>query len=311
MKKLLASAVCLLLLRFATETHAKPTCNCAKLPPPDKPGTCYYFIDSHKSRCRARPCRPGFVCTPGKFTGLTCMHRKIRRKVTLVATGKCIEESTSGTQLILYYYVGSRRGSNPAPLLRPGIVPYAHPPPQPRSPRPSRSPTPESKKPTNQRGEYVVIGGNKIISHHTRLFDAMKELKQHKRGSRCIFEVKNKQVVSDPHRITGFEQSPLNGFINQWDSWYDIRRMYRIAALWYADQHKKKPVTKGKFIVVANDAAVDLFYKLEPAMKELRNHHAKVSRCIFEMKGHKVQQDPGTIAGYAQTIYNGFRQVLE
>ncbi len=280
MKKLFASTLFLLLLHFVTEAHATSTCSCAKVPPPDKPGTCYYFVNRRTRRCRARDCHAGFVCTPGKSTGMICIKQKITKKITLVAPGRCEERPGSGTQLVLYNFV--------------------------RSSRTSPSPAPESQKPTNERGEYVVIGGNKIISHHTRLFDAMKELKQHTRDSRCIFEVKNKQVVSDPHRIAGFEQSTYNGFNNQWDSWYDIRRMYRIAALWYADQHKRKPMRRGKFIVVANEAVVQLFTTLKPAMKELRNHHSKVSRCIFEVKGHRVQRNPGMIAGYAQTMGNGF-----
>lgn len=150
------------------------------------------------------------------------------------------------------------------------------------------------------------MGAKRIISHHTRLFDAMKELRRHRSGSRCIFEVKNKKLVSDPHKIAGFAQIPRNGFNKYWNDWYDIRRMHRIAALWYADKHKPNPRVNGKFIVVVNDKVVRLYHRLKPAMLELRNHHTKLSRCIFEVKGHKVNGNPRTIAGYKQRQENGF-----
>ncbi len=158
----------------------------------------------------------------------------------------------------------------------------------------------------NEQGEFVVVGDNRAITRHNMLFDAMRELKRHTRGSRCIFEVRDKHVLLNPHKIAGFMQTRGNDFNNEWNDVDDIRRLHRIAALWYSANHKPKPVVKGQFIVVVDRAVVRFCRRLQPAISELRKHDRETCRCIFEVADRTVLRNMGTIAGYRQTTDNGF-----
>ena len=213
------------------------------------------------------------MCTPGKETGLTCIRRLSTSKVVRIAPGTCAEKPVSQVQILPY--IGKYKE-----LIGTKFV-------------------------SNKKGTFIVVANGKVINRYKFLYTARNVLNSFKRGSRCIFEVKNGTVVSDPHHIAGYAQSPMYGFYRQWTDWYDIRRMHRIGALWYAIRYRHIKNVQGSFLVVVGDRVVNQFSYLQPAMRAL-GHHTKVSRCIFEVKGKKVLADPRIIAGYAQTFDNGF-----
>ncbi len=157
----------------------------------------------------------------------------------------------------------------------------------------------------NKRGTFIVVANGKTVGSYKSLYAARNMLNSFKVGPRCIFEVKNGTVLSDPHTIAGYSQSPKFGFHKSWADWYDIRRMHRIGLLWYAFQNSRISNVKGSFIVVVGNRVVDRYDYLFDARRALR-HHKKVSRCIFEVRGDVVQRDPHTIGGVEQSPANGF-----
>ena len=259
----------LLVLVVCIEARSTPTCSCAKIES-YSPGNCYYFLDTAKSRCRARKCKAGFVCTPGKKTGLTCIRRKIISKVVPAAPGTCTEKTV--VEYLIVPYIGRYR---PQSLV------------------------------LNKIGEFIVVADNKVVNRYMDLYRARNVLNSFKRGSRCIFQVKKGYVASDPHTVAGYAQLPRYGFQRSWADWYDIRRMHRTASLWYALRYRPVENIQGIFIVVVGTTVIRKFRYLRAAMHALR-HHRKVSRCIFEVRGTQVSRDPHRIAGYKQSPDYGF-----
>ncbi len=164
----------------------------------------------------------------------------------------------------------------------------------------------ERKRLINERGEYVVVGENRTSTRHFSLFSAIEELNKYTHGSRCVFEVKDNHIVENPREVVGFEQTREVGFNCEWDDVADTQRLYKSAALWYADNHKQRPVVQGQFIVVVGNRVVRFCRRLRPAISELRKHGRDAPRCIFEVADHTVIRSVETIAGYRQTAADGF-----
>ena len=70
-----------------------------------------------------------------------------------------------------------------------------------------------------------MVAGDSVVGGFRDLNQAKEVLSQVGQGSRLIAEVRNWQVVSDPHQIAGQSQTPENGFNKHWSGWDDINRM--------------------------------------------------------------------------------------
>ncbi len=158
----------------------------------------------------------------------------------------------------------------------------------------------------NEPGEYLVVGDTRTTTRHRLLFDAVKELRKHTYGSRCMFEVKGKDIVRNPHEIAGFKQTQEIGFNCEWRDVADVWRLYKSAALWYANNHKPKVTVQGQFVVVVRNRVVRFCRRLLTALNELSKYCDEAPRCIFEVADHTVIRSMETIAGYSQTAANGF-----
>ena len=70
-----------------------------------------------------------------------------------------------------------------------------------------------------------MVAGSSVVQGFNDLKQAKEVLSQVGQGSRFILEVRNGEVVSDPHQIAGQSQTPENGFNKHWSGWDDINRM--------------------------------------------------------------------------------------
>lgn len=88
-------------------------------------------------------------------------------------------------------------------------------------------------------GTFIVVSELKIFGKYDKLSDAknvlMKEFKKTSVQSRVIFEVKNGEIVQDPHIIAGQNQGSglRRGFNKFWWGKEDIARLYKKANIWW------------------------------------------------------------------------------
>ena len=70
----------------------------------------------------------------------------------------------------------------------------------------------------------IVLGPYSNLQHAKDVLNSIPET-----SSRCIFEMIDCVIQSDPHKINGIEQSSSNGFQKYWAGWTMINAMLAIA----------------------------------------------------------------------------------
>lgn len=75
------------------------TCTC-KILKRASMGACYFYINRTSRYCARRDCAPKYVCVDGRKTGVTCVRRKITKKIIHVGWNKCKTK-----HIVRYIYV--------------------------------------------------------------------------------------------------------------------------------------------------------------------------------------------------------------
>jgi len=133
-----------------------------------------------------------------------------------------------------------------------------------------------------------------------------------------ICEVKDGRVLGNPHTIDGHKQQLWNGFNKAWKGWDDIQAMRAICA---ANTPCTRPVCSSKsstattttttgsssFCVVSQGKLVGAYCDVNEAKLAL-NRNARGSRMICEVKDGRVMENPDTIDGHPQQVWNGFKK---
>ena len=76
-----------------------------------------------------------------------------------------------------------------------------------------------------REGNFLVVAENSVVRSFNDLNLAKEVLAQLSKDSRLIAEMRNGEVVADPHQIAGQNQNSENGFNKHWTGWDDINRM--------------------------------------------------------------------------------------
>jgi len=112
-----------------------------------------------------------------------------------------------------------------------------------------------------------------------------------------LHQVKKGKVLKSPYRIAGYPQTRRYGFYTYWRNKKDIQRMRNICVKYI--KPKRKPVfrtknVQGLYLVVVGNKVVVRSKYLNKA-KEYLAKYKRGSRCLFQVRGRKVQrlQDPG------------------
>jgi len=284
------------------------------------------------STCNTRTCEASYVCK-SVSTGMTCIRRKTTSKIVADTPGRCKKETISGYQWVPYNIVRrikpavQPRAPAPAPQVvkpvvpKPASAPAVKPKPKPVKKEPKLTkpkPKPIKKKPKstkpkvrNVRGTFLVVAKGKVVRCKS-LYIARKVLRRYKSGSRCIFQIKNGQVLSNPRKICGYPQTRKYGFNGRWRNAKDINHMRVLATEFYRRSiyginrrrptKKKRRSPRGIFLVVAGNRCVGRFTVLSHAKRRLAKYgRSRKIRCIFEVKNGRVLKSYSRIAGQRQS----------
>ena len=74
-----------------------------------------------------------------------------------------------------------------------------------------------------------MVAGGAVAGTFSDLEAAKAELNKNTSGFRLIVEVKDGEIMPDPHMIAGQAQTPENGFNKVWRDWGDINSMIAVA----------------------------------------------------------------------------------
>ncbi len=163
---------------------------------------------------------------------------------------------------------------------------------------------------------YIVVAGKIALGRYEDLDEAKKKLKEFSRKSkrgRCIFAVRDGQVMRNPRRIDGIRQKWKNGFNKFWWGQRDINRMLRVAIA-YNDKLDKAKLALEKrarydgthvlsYVVISGKRFRGEFDTLEDAKHDLlmsKPRKSKQRRAIFEVVDGRVEPDVNIVGGEMQ-----------